>query len=117
MEKDNGSHKATNCGLQHWMIKKFENLGWMCLSQKHGHTLNIDSYFESIRLLIVSLEIKILEVKEKDRKDDLKITLEKTKILDCYACDLLMGENDKNTNNMIMSSKTKKTKKSKILSK
>jgi len=85
-------HKVTNCGLQHWMKMKYEHLGWMCLAQSHGNTLKVKAYFESIKSLISSLEQKIREVYEKDRRDDLEITLENTKLLKRAAWSLLMDK-------------------------
>ena len=106
-EHKNKMHKATNCGLQHWMRKKYEHLGWMCLSQSHGNMLNVKAYFESLKTLISSLEKKINDVNEKDRKDDLEITLENTKILKRAAWRLLMEGNNKKM--MKKSSVTKKS--------
>lgn len=96
MDKTSSSHKVTNCGLQEWMKCKFENLGWMCLAQRDGNMLRINAYFASIESLIASIEEKIKEVHEKDRKDDLKITLENTNLLKHYAWRILMEKDEKN---------------------
>ena len=85
-------HKATNCGLQKWMVAKYEKLGWMCLAKQHGDMLKIEAYIDSLRSLMSSLEMKIREVDEKDRKDDLEITLNNTKMLKHNAWMLLLGE-------------------------
>ena len=95
MENRGDSHKVTSCGLQQWMKCKFETLGWMCIAQKDGNMLSINAYFDSIETLIASIESKIKEVKEKDRKDDLKITLDNTKLLKHYAWHLLMEKDEK----------------------
>jgi hypothetical protein len=94
MNKSGDSYKVTQCGLQHWMKCKFENLGWMCLAQSDKNTLRINAYFESIDSLIASIEEKIKEVQEKDRKDDLEITLENTHLLKHYAMHLLKDKDD-----------------------
>ena len=88
----NPGHKATNCGLQKWMVAKYEKLGWMCLAKQHGNMLKIQAYLDSLRSLMASLEKKITEVHEKDRKDDLEITLNNTKILKHNAWILLVDK-------------------------
>jgi hypothetical protein len=85
-------HKATNCGLAHWMKKKFEMLGWMCLAMDHGHHLKVKAYLDSIQRLKASLEMKIGDVHEADRKDDLKILHEDVCILQGAAHKLLTEE-------------------------
>ena len=84
-------HEATNCGLAHWMKHKFEKLGWMCLAMEHGHHLKVKAYLDSIQRLKASLEMKIKEVHEADRKDDLKILHEDVCILQGAANKLLSG--------------------------
>lgn len=103
MDKTSSSHKVTNCGLQEWMKCKFENLGWMCLAQRDGNMLRINAYFASIESLIASIEEKIKEVHEKDRKDDLKITLENTNLLKHYAWRILMEKDEKNMSKKLSS--------------
>jgi hypothetical protein len=90
----NNGEKVTNCALQHWMVKKFEYLGWMCLAQKHGNTIKLRAYMDSITRLIASIEKKIGEVEEKDKKDDLEITLEHSKLLKYFAGKLLMDKHN-----------------------
>ena len=88
------------------MKMKYEHLGWMCLAQSHGNTLKVKAYFESIKSLISSLEQKIREVYEKDRRDDLEITLENTKLLKHAAWSLLQDKDG-----MKMSTSSSMTKK------
>jgi hypothetical protein len=97
IDKRGDSYRVTNCGLQHWMKCKFENLGWMCLAQSDKNTLRINAYFESIESLIASIEEKIKEVQEKDRKNDLEITLKNTNLLKHYAIHLLQDKDDTRT--------------------
>ena len=93
----NKGHEATNCGLQKWMVSKYEKLGWMCLAKQHGDNVKIEAYLDSLRSLMASLEKKINEVEEKDRKDDLEITLNNTKLLKHNAWILLINSNCKTT--------------------
>ena len=102
----NKGHESTSCGLQRWMVAKYEKLGWMCLAKQHGNMLKIEAYLDSLRCLMASLEKKIKEVEEKDRKDDLEITLNNTKLLKHNAWLLLIDINCKTT----MKSKTMKSK-------
>ena len=103
-------HKATNCGLQKWMVAKYEKLGWMCLAKQHGDMLKIEAYLDSLRSLMSSLEMKIKEVHEKDRKDDLEITLNNTKMLKHNAWLLLIDSScDKTMKSRTMKSKTMKS--------
>lgn len=111
----NPGHAATNCGLQKWMVAKYEKLGWMCLAKQHGNTLKLEAYMDSLKSLMASLEMKIKEVHEKDRKNDLEITLHNTKLLKHTAWKLLMdGKCSKSMKSMksMRSKKTRKTKKS-----
>lgn len=89
------AHEATNCGLGHWMKAKFEKLGWMCLAMDHGNHLKVKSYLDSIQRLKASLEMKIKEVKESDRKDDLKILHDDVCVLQGAAHKLLSEEGHK----------------------
>ena len=100
-------HECTNCGLQKWMVAKYEKLGWMCLAKQHGDMLKIEAYLDSLRSLMSSLELKIKEVQEKDRKDDLEITLNNTKMLKHNAWLLLIDSS---------CDKSRKTTKSKSVS-
>jgi len=94
---DNKGHEATNCGLHKWMVAKYEKLGWMCLAKQHGNMLKIEGYLDSLRTLMASIEKKLKEVQDKDKKDDLEITLNNTKLLKHNAWILLLGEGTKLT--------------------
>ncbi len=106
---DNKGHEATNCGLQKWMVSKYEKLGWMCLAKQHGNMLKIEAYLDSLRTLMASIEKKLKEVHDKDKKDDLEITLNNTKLLKHNAWALLINNNCKTT------MKTKKSMSSKSM--
>ena len=100
--------KSTTCELQKWMTDKFDQLGWICLSKFKNDTVIVTEYFNSIKLLIASIEKKISEVKDKDRKDDLVIILEKSNFLYIYAFNLLMVSDVKVNKSNSVSKKTKK---------
>jgi len=91
---------ATNCGLAHWMRAKLEKLGWMCLAMDNGNYLKVNAYLDSIQRLRASLEKKIKNVVESDRKDDLKILHHDICILQSVA-NLLLS-NERNTHNIQM---------------
>jgi len=110
---DNKGHEATNCGLQKWMVAKYEKLGWMCLAKQHGNMLKIEAYLDSLRTLMASIEKKLKEVQDKDKKDDLEITLNNTKLLKHNAWILLID----NTCDKTMKSKSMSSKKSSMNSK
>ena len=89
------AHEATNCGLAHWMKAKFEKLGWMCLAMDHGNHLKVKAYLDSIQRLKASLEKKIKEVKDVDRKADIGILHDDVCVLQGAAHKLLSEENHK----------------------
>jgi len=99
--EDNGkcvageAQKATNCGLAHWLKAKFEKLGWMCLAMDYGNHLKVKAYLDSIQRLKASLEKKMKEVKETDRKADLGILHNDVCVLQGAAHKLLSEENHK----------------------
>lgn len=89
------AHEATNCGLAHWMKAKFEKLGWMCLAMDHGNHLKVKAYLDSIQRLKASLEKKMKEVKDVDRKADIGILHDDVCVLQGAAHKLLSEENHK----------------------
>jgi len=87
--KSGKAHEATYQGLHCWMKHKFEKLGWMCLAKKHGNTLKIQCYLDSIERLYASLAKKLEDLHEQDRKDDIKILWNDVCILQGAARKLL----------------------------
>ena len=83
------AHEATYHGLHCWMKHKFEKLGWMCLAKKHGNTLKVQAYLDSIERLKASLEKKLNDLNEQDRKNDIKIIQDDVDVLHAAAHKLL----------------------------
>jgi hypothetical protein len=84
------SVKTTTCGLIKWTEKMFEKLGWMVLAMKEVEdgtsvksqmTRKLKSYGETLIVLEKSIELKISTVKDEDKKDDLKVELERVRTL------------------------------------
>ena len=90
------SHDATFHGLHHWMKNKYEKLGWMCLAKKHGNTLKIKAYIDSIERLRASLEKKLNSLEEQDRKTDIKILHDDVCVLQC-ATEKVLGQSKRRT--------------------
>lgn len=60
-------------GLEKWYIYEFEHLGWMILAKNKNLHDKIGVYKNSLQRLKNSLENALREIKETDRKRDLKI--------------------------------------------
>ena len=71
--KMHGEFQHTLCGLHHWYEAMFEKLGWMILAQRNGWQDKVSTYKNSVHRLCEAIAKKIKEVREADRKDDLKI--------------------------------------------
>jgi hypothetical protein len=72
--------ESTNCGLMKWFQSEIEEFGWMVIksNKPNTHIINkINLYLETLSYLKKSIEEKIIQVEEKDRKDDLVIILNK----------------------------------------
>ena len=80
MHKDTTFH-----GLGCWYKYLFEKLGWMLLAKSYGHDIQINAYKNSIDELINHLNTKHKKIRDKDKKDDIKIILNNTKILKLYV--------------------------------
>jgi hypothetical protein len=79
-------HKdATFHGLGCWHKYLFEKLGWMLLAKTYGHDIQLKAYKNSLDELISHLNTKSKTIKDKDKKDDLKILLSNAKILKTYV--------------------------------
>jgi len=77
---------ATIHGFQKWYTAMFEKLGWMVLAKSKGDMNDrIISYKRSLQRLENKLECKINAVKDNDRKMDLEIMLQNTKVLLAHA--------------------------------
>jgi hypothetical protein len=84
-------HDATFHGLHKWLKHKYEKLGWMCLAKHHGNTTKIAAYMDSIERLHSSLEKKLSELEENDRKKDIEILMDDVCVLQHAAHKLLDG--------------------------
>jgi len=74
-------HDVTFHGLNKWMTTMFEQLGWMVLAKKYGYTDKIHTYITSIHRLQQAIKNKLTTMNSIDKKNDLKIMLEKVNIL------------------------------------
>ncbi len=68
---------ALNC----WYKAEFEKLGWMILADNRGLGEKIESYKMSLHRLLESLEMKIKDIKDIDKKHDLELMHHNVKIL------------------------------------
>ena len=71
-------------GLLKWSKVLFEKLGWMVLAYSRGNSFGMTkilAYKEAIKECVMGLQTKITQVQEKDRRDDLQITLNNLMIL------------------------------------
>ena len=84
-------HDVTFHGLHKWHETMFEKLGWMVLAKEHGYSDKIGCYLNGCKRLQNALELKLTKIDEKERKDDIKILLNNTKILCTVAAKLLRG--------------------------
>lgn len=64
---------ATYRHIHKWYDKMFETLGWMVLAHAHGHHDKVNTYKHSLQRLKQAIEMKIEQIHEVDRIDDLKI--------------------------------------------
>ena len=72
---------ATYEGLHKWYVREFEHLGWMILAQDKKLNEKIEVYKMSLRLLHQSLDKKMKEIKDVDKKADLKLMKHNVEIL------------------------------------
>lgn len=76
---------STFHGLYCWNKYLFEKLGWMILAKSDGHKIQIDAYKNSINELISHLQSKKKSLKDVDRKKDIQILLDNSKILKSHV--------------------------------
>lgn len=72
-KKMNECCEMTYCALSHWYKCEFEKLGWMILAKDKGMEYKIESYKMTLKHLLHSLELKMKDVKDVDKKHDLKL--------------------------------------------
>ena len=73
--------EMTFCALSSWYRTEFEKLGWMILAHNKGMNEKIQCYKISLKTLLDSLELKIKDVKDIDKKNDLELMHHNVKIL------------------------------------
>jgi hypothetical protein len=73
--------EMTFCALNAWYKSEFEKLGWMILADNRGFTDKIESYKMSLNRLLKSLNMKIKDVKDFDKKHDLELMHHNVEIL------------------------------------
>jgi len=76
-----------DCGR--WMAKMYKKLGWMALAKSQGKLHKVDSYLKSIEDLIGSIEMRLSQIREEDKKYDINIELERARKLKGFAERLL----------------------------
>jgi hypothetical protein len=78
-------HPVTYKGLHKWFKKSFEKLGWMILAMKYDNPCKVKIYLQSLDHLKQSIQMKMNQVEEQDRKMDLGVLLEQTNYLIEFA--------------------------------
>lgn len=73
--------ETTFSGLQEWYNHKFEKLGWMILAKDKGMNDKIMEYIHSVNRLEESIQYKLKNTKDVDRKYDLNIMLHNVGVL------------------------------------
>jgi hypothetical protein len=73
--------EVTMYGLQHWYHAEFEKLGWMVLAQSEGRLDKVEQYKKGLMHLLASIEAKMAQVLDVDKKADLAIMMKKVTIL------------------------------------
>jgi hypothetical protein len=72
---------VTYYGLHKWYNALFEKAGWMILAHSKGYHEKIKNYKLSIECLKDQLSKKYKKMKDKDKKEDLRIMLLNTEVL------------------------------------
>jgi len=79
--KMNQCCEMTFCALSSWYRTEFEKLGWMILAHNKGMNEKVQCYQMSLKTLLESIELKIKDVKDSDKKHDLELMHHNLKIL------------------------------------
>ena len=64
-----------------WYKMEFEKLGWMVLAKKSGNTEKAAVYIHSLTHLKHAFERKLGNIKDADKKEDIKIMLTNLNVL------------------------------------
>ena len=73
--------EMTFCSLSSWYNTEFQKLGWMILAHDKGMHEKVECYVISLKTLLDSLELKIKDIKDSDKKHDLELMHHNVKIL------------------------------------
>jgi hypothetical protein len=76
---------ATFHGIHKWYVAMFEKLGWMLIAKEHGMNDKTSMYKHELIRLMHTIEKKMHQVKDIDKKHDLQIMYENIKILCDHA--------------------------------
>ena len=74
-------HQATFRHLEHWYKEEFEKAGWMILAHNYGMTEKITTYKHGLENLKTHLEMKLKDLKDVDKKKDVKIMWDNLMVL------------------------------------
>jgi hypothetical protein len=64
---------ATTRAIHRWYDQMFEHLGWMILAKSKGYNDKVSTYKNSLNRLRQAIEMKLGQVHDLDKKDDLQI--------------------------------------------
>jgi len=70
--------------LNRWYRQIYEKLPWIIIAFEYKKHPKVNNYIDSIKSLNLAIHNKILKIKDKDTKEDLKILYEKTSILNSH---------------------------------
>lgn len=82
-------YPSTYHGLQSWYKHEYKHLGWMLLAKERSHKTKVRAYLESIDRLESALAERARMTRDDERRYDLSILLQNTRILKKGATKLL----------------------------
>jgi hypothetical protein len=79
--KKNCRMEITYTGIHEWYKSLFEKLGWMVLSKEHNIDDKVELYKDSLYRLKDCMIKKHKQIKDVDKKEDLRIMLNNLEVL------------------------------------
>ena len=73
--------EVTMHGLYHLYKEEFEKLGWMVLAYSDGRMDKVEQYKKGLVYLLASIEAKMVQVVDVDKKADLAIMKKRLEVL------------------------------------